>query len=177
MNITIDRNGTKHGPYTLEQIKEYLGNGTFNEDDWAWYEGSTDWLPIKDIITPATTPPPPLKLAPPPPPVVPLKSNPSGPNSEPTQPRVNTTVERSHLTLTWKGRGVTFAATTAIQCIAWLICFVVLVLNGLKFFAELANANGAPQEAAAGAVTCTYFIGAYVFARVVEKICNLIAPK
>jgi len=134
MNITIDRNGTKHGPYTLEQIKEYLGNGTFNEDDWAWYEGSTDWLPIKAIITPAPAPPPPPKLAPPPPPVVPFKTNLSNPNSELTQPRVNTTAKRSHLTLSWKGRGVTFAATTAIQCIAWLICFVVLVLNGLKFF-------------------------------------------
>jgi hypothetical protein len=67
--------------------------------------------------------------------------------------------------------------STVIQCIAWLICFGVLVISGLLFCVALQAANGAPQEAAAGAVFSTVIIGAYVFARIVEKICNLIAPK
>jgi hypothetical protein len=50
MNITIDRNGTKYGPYTLEEIKEYLSNGNVNETDWAWHDDCTDWVPISSIV-------------------------------------------------------------------------------------------------------------------------------
>jgi hypothetical protein len=53
----------------------------------------------------------------------------------------------------------------------------VLVLGGCCFVRAVSGANGAPQEAAAGAVFATVFIGAYVFARIVEKICNLVARK
>ncbi len=64
MNITIDRNGKKFGPYTLEEIKEHLANGTFNESDWAWHEGCTDWIPLKNIITPLPPSPERSKVAP-----------------------------------------------------------------------------------------------------------------
>ena len=47
----------------------------------------------------------------------------------------------------------------------------------LLFFGALVEATGAPQEAAAGAVFATVFIGAYVFARIVEKVCNLLDGK
>jgi hypothetical protein len=67
--------------------------------------------------------------------------------------------------------------SAAIQCIAWLICLGVLVIGGLLFCLALADANGAPQQMAAGAVFATCFIGAYVLARIVEKICNLMERK
>jgi hypothetical protein len=67
--------------------------------------------------------------------------------------------------------------SAAIQCIAWLICLGVLVIGGLLFCLALADANGAPQQEAAGAVFATCFIGAYVLARIVEKICNLMERK
>lgn len=63
MNITIDRNGTRYGPYTLEQIKEYLNNGSVSQGDWAWYEGCANWLQVKEIVSSAT---PASKLPPPP---------------------------------------------------------------------------------------------------------------
>ena len=65
MNIFIYRNGTKDGPYTLQEIKKYLTNGTFNETNLAWYEGCSDWLPLKDVITSASTALPPALPAPP----------------------------------------------------------------------------------------------------------------
>ena len=60
MNITIQREGQNYGPYTLDQINEYLGNGTVSESDWVWYEGCTDWLPVRDalsLLSPPALPP------------------------------------------------------------------------------------------------------------------------
>ena len=56
MNITIDRNGTRYGPYTLEEIKDYLGHGNVHGSDWAWYEGCADWMPVKEVLLLACTP-------------------------------------------------------------------------------------------------------------------------
>jgi hypothetical protein len=61
MNITIQRDGQNYGPYTLDQIHEYLANGTVSESDWAWYEGCTDWLPVGNVISLLTLPPLPLQ--------------------------------------------------------------------------------------------------------------------
>jgi len=58
MNITILRDGTNYGPYTLNQVKEYLGNGALSETDLAWHESLSDWLPLKDVILHAAAPPP-----------------------------------------------------------------------------------------------------------------------
>lgn len=58
MNILIHRDGQSYGPYTLDQVKHYLGNGSLVENDLAWHEGCVDWLPVKDIISPPGTPPP-----------------------------------------------------------------------------------------------------------------------
>ena len=66
---------------------------------------------------------------------------------------------------------------TAIQLVAWILCFGVLAVGGVYFVIGVAGANGAPQEAAVGALVSTVFIGAYVFARLIEKICNLIARR
>ena len=49
MQITINRGGENHGPYTIEQARELLANGTLQEADLAHYEGAADWLPLKDV--------------------------------------------------------------------------------------------------------------------------------
>ena len=49
MQITINRAGENHGPYSLEQTRELLANGTLQETDLAHYEGAADWLPLKDV--------------------------------------------------------------------------------------------------------------------------------
>ena len=43
MQITINRAGDNHGPYSLEQARELLANGTLQETDLAHYEGAADW--------------------------------------------------------------------------------------------------------------------------------------
>ena len=41
MNIHIQRDGQQMGPYPLEQVNEYLAQGTLLPTDPAWHE---DWL-------------------------------------------------------------------------------------------------------------------------------------
>lgn len=70
MNITIHRNGENYGPYSLDQAKEYLGNGTLSESDLALYEGCSEWRSLSSVLqtlsikplAPVVPPPP----APPP---------------------------------------------------------------------------------------------------------------
>lgn len=49
MEIYISKAGSQEGPFTLEQVKGYLASGTYNDDDFAWYDGLSDWISIKDI--------------------------------------------------------------------------------------------------------------------------------
>lgn len=53
---------------------------------------------------------------------------------------------------------------------AWVALMLAMLLGGVLFILALRSANGAPQEAAAGAVFSTVFIGLYVLVRCVEKI-------
>ena len=64
MNIAVHRNGEKYGPYTLDQVRDYLGSGALSVDDLAWCEGCAEWSPLKDIIARAVVPPLPTKLPP-----------------------------------------------------------------------------------------------------------------
>jgi hypothetical protein len=48
------------GPYTVEQINEYLSQGTLLPTDYAWHEGLPDWVPVTEIsgVGSAAAPPP-----------------------------------------------------------------------------------------------------------------------
>ena len=60
MQVTLNRDGQQMGPYTVEQINEYLALGTLLPTDYAWHEGLPDWVPVTEIsgVTPAAAPPP-----------------------------------------------------------------------------------------------------------------------
>ena len=49
MQVHIDRNGERYGPYSIEEINAYLANGTLLPTDLAWQDGMTDWLPVSQI--------------------------------------------------------------------------------------------------------------------------------
>ena len=48
------------GPYTIEQINEYLAQGSLLPTDYAWHEGLPDWVPVTEIsgVGSAAAPPP-----------------------------------------------------------------------------------------------------------------------
>ena len=62
MQILIDRNGQRMGPYTPEQVNDYLAAGSLLPTDSAWHEGMPAWGPlstVQGVVMPGAAPPPP----------------------------------------------------------------------------------------------------------------------
>ena len=58
MNIYVHKDGTQYGPYTLEQLQQYLQQGSFTLQDQACHDGQ-NWVTIAQvpgIAQAATTP-------------------------------------------------------------------------------------------------------------------------
>lgn len=53
MMIHISRDGKEFGPYTPEQVQEYLASGSLVATDMAWHEGAADWYSIAQVGGPA----------------------------------------------------------------------------------------------------------------------------
>ena len=49
MQIHIDRQGQRFGPYPLGQVNQYLASGNLLPTDQAWYEGAPGWMPITQV--------------------------------------------------------------------------------------------------------------------------------
>ncbi|MFT4692192.1 MAG: mono/diheme cytochrome c family protein [Limisphaerales bacterium] len=49
MQIHINRDGEDFGPYTLEQVNQYLQDGSVVPTDMAWHDGQPDWVPLPQI--------------------------------------------------------------------------------------------------------------------------------
>ena len=60
MQVTLNRDGQQMGPYTVEQINEYLAQGSLLPTDYAWHEGLPEWIPVTEIsgVGSAAAPPP-----------------------------------------------------------------------------------------------------------------------
>ena len=57
MNIYVHKDGTQYGPYTLEQLQQYVQKGSFTVQDQACYDGQ-NWVTVAQIpgISQAATP-------------------------------------------------------------------------------------------------------------------------
>ena len=49
MQITVDRNGQKFGPYNLDEVRQYLADGSLLPTDLVWHDGIEDWIPLSEI--------------------------------------------------------------------------------------------------------------------------------
>jgi len=49
MTLYLTKNGTQAGPYTFEQVQDFIRDGHVRETDLAWYEGQATWVPLRDI--------------------------------------------------------------------------------------------------------------------------------
>jgi len=49
MQIHVNRNGQQFGPYTVEEIQDFLQQGSLTVSDWAWHEGLADWVQISQL--------------------------------------------------------------------------------------------------------------------------------
>ncbi len=56
MEIFVNKDGRQHGPYTLDQVRDFVANGTFAYADLCWHEGVADWQPISSVISSELSP-------------------------------------------------------------------------------------------------------------------------
>jgi hypothetical protein len=59
MEILIAKQGQQYGPYSEEQVREYVRAGRISPDDLAWHQGQPAWAPLSQILKLETAPPPP----------------------------------------------------------------------------------------------------------------------
>ena len=51
MNIRISRNDQEFGPYTMEELTQYVNEGSILPDDYA-YDG-TEWITVSQLLDPS----------------------------------------------------------------------------------------------------------------------------
>ena len=49
MPLLINKDGKQLGPYSLDEARALVLSGKLEADDWAWPEGATDWIALKDV--------------------------------------------------------------------------------------------------------------------------------
>jgi membrane protein YdbS with pleckstrin-like domain len=49
MAVIINKDGKQLGPYSLEQARALVLSGKLEADDWAWPDGATGWVQLKDV--------------------------------------------------------------------------------------------------------------------------------
>ncbi|MET4677892.1 MULTISPECIES: RDD family protein [unclassified Luteibacter] len=66
MQVWIGRNGERFGPYTDDEVRQWLRDGTCRPDELGWHEGMTDWRALSELfpderpaVAPGAVPPPP----------------------------------------------------------------------------------------------------------------------
>lgn len=50
MEVWIGRDGERHGPYSENDVREWLRTGKVSPDDLGWYQGMTDWKPLSALF-------------------------------------------------------------------------------------------------------------------------------
>lgn len=69
MQVWIGRNGERFGPYSDDDVRQGLRDGTYRPDELGWYDGMTDWRPLGELFPDARPMPgtaPPMPASPPP---------------------------------------------------------------------------------------------------------------
>ena len=65
MPLLINKDGKQLGPYSLDEARALVLSGELEATDWAWPDGATKWVPLKDV--PGFAPSAPAAATPPPP--------------------------------------------------------------------------------------------------------------
>ena len=60
MLIHVKRNGEVFGPYSIEEVREYLSAGRLMISDFAQLEGMSEWIPLTSVPGVQSAPPPPV---------------------------------------------------------------------------------------------------------------------
>ena len=50
MQVYILKDNRQWGPYEAGQMGDLIERGSFGSEDWAWIEGSAEWVPVREIF-------------------------------------------------------------------------------------------------------------------------------
>ena len=140
------KDGQRQGPVSLAELRDLATTGTLHGEDLIWNSTMPSWVSVRSEPSLA-----PL-----------LASTPAGP----TGPPPLATQGQDWIK---RFKSLEAAVVRLIQKVAWMVCAVVVVLGGLLFLGSLGQAETAIQQASAGAMFSTIFIGVYILARCIEK--------
>jgi membrane protein YdbS with pleckstrin-like domain len=57
MSLLISKDGHQLGPYSLDEARALVLSGNLDVTDWAWPDGATEWIPLKDVHGFSSAPP------------------------------------------------------------------------------------------------------------------------
>ena len=65
MSLLINKDGKQLGPYSVEEARALVLAGTLTPNEWAWPDGATDWILLKDVpgFSVAAKPAPPAAVS------------------------------------------------------------------------------------------------------------------
>src|SRR5450756_95489 len=60
MKYLIHRGGQQYGPYSVEELRQFVASGNILSSDMAWAQGMPAWVPVSQILggAPAAAPAP-----------------------------------------------------------------------------------------------------------------------
>ncbi len=160
------RNNQQFGPVSANELKQLAEAGRLAPDDLLWREGMDAWataINLRGLFTDDSQAPPAKSGAPA------IARSPIA--------AASTAITRQKSA----GAAPPAAALHSLrvvlrvtQTVLWMMCVLVVLAGVVLFTRAFLAAKDGREEAAAGAVFSTFFIGAYVLARCGEKLSRLL---
>ena len=169
------RNDQQFGPVSAAELKQLADTGRLSPDDLLWREGMDSWataINLRGLFSgdaTANTPPTAASAAI-------ARATPDQTAS--TQTAVIPTVVARQQPVFPPRPGVSLRSVLrTTQILLWSMCVLVVLAGVVLFTRAFLIADEPAQEAAAAAVSATFFLGAYVLARSGEKLARLLLAR
>jgi hypothetical protein len=146
------------GPVSVAELKQLVDSGQLKPDDLLWREGMDAWttaINLRGLFGGEAGDKPDVAAA-----------VPSLTGEAPARPRPRVLPPGTRARLE--------SLVRATQMTLWITCVLVVLVGFVLFTRAFLSANQPEEEAAAGAVFATFFIGAYVLARCGEKLSRIL---
>ncbi len=158
------RNDEQFGPVSASELKQLADAGRLSPDDLLWREGMDAWttaVNLRGLFVDDSS------------------SSSAGAGAAATlQSTLADAVTTRPRSAPARGQPPARSALPSVlrttQVILWVMCVLVVLVGVVLFTRAFLAAKNATEEAAAGAVFSTFFIGAYVLARCGEKLSRLL---
>jgi len=156
------RNNQRFGPVSAIELKQLADSGNLLPDDLLWREGMESWataINLRGLFGETNS----------------AESSPAEAGLTPTAALTPSPSQSASLSSadTRGGRSLR-RIVRSMQILLWVMCVLVVLAGSILFTHAFLVAKDAAEEAAAAAVSCAFFIAAYVLARAGEKLSQLL---